>query len=439
MYDHDSSILREHKRLKPIDELKYLGNVIREWGIPTSAYIHIPFCRRRCYYCDFAVSVVGDRKDGSNFSPIQQYIEVLCAEIRHQPRGDQPLKTVFFGGGTPSLLSVRQLHQILTALDQQLGIGADAEISIEMDPGTFDAEKLNGFVAAGVNRVSLGVQGFQDQLLTACGRSHNVADIFTAVDCLKQAGVQNFSLDLISGLPHQSLDHWQQSLSALLEIAPPHVSIYDLIVEPVTAFGRFYQPGEAPLPLEETTAQMYRLAQQTLTMAGYHHYEISNYAKAGYQCQHNLVYWHNSPYYGLGMGAASYLFGTRVTRPRKTREYYEWVESDPDPTQPAEPLTRTDILLETLMLGLRLSEGVNLTDLSQQFGQQIIEPILKCSAPYEQQGWVKITLDPSSDSVTPSLRMRLTDPEGFLFSNTVLAAFFAQMINLEIDESTIWQ
>jgi putative oxygen-independent coproporphyrinogen III oxidase len=403
----------------------------------TSAYIHIPFCRRRCYYCDFAVSVVGDRKDGSNFSPIQHYVEVLCQEIRHQPISDQPLKTVFFGGGTPSLLSVSQLDQILTALDQQLGIATDAEISIEMDPGTFDLEKLKGFVAAGVNRVSLGVQAFQDQLLNACGRSHQVADIFRAVDCLHQGGVENFSLDLISGLPYQSLDHWQQSLSTLLEIAPPHVSIYDLIVEPVTAFGRYYQPGVAPLPPEDITAQMYRFAQQTLTQAGYNHYEISNYAQPGYPCQHNLVYWHNLPYYGLGMGAASYLFGTRFTRPRTTRQYDEWVQTHGCPPKATEALDKTDLLLETLMLGLRLAEGLNLTHLSQQFGDAIIAPILASLAPYEQRGWVKVTLASSSDLVTPAVWVKFTDPEGFLFSNVMLAALFADLINKEEEQGIL--
>ena len=400
-------------------------------AIPTSAYLHIPFCRRRCYYCDFAVSVVGDGKDGNNFSPIQHYVEVLCHEIRSSPIFHQPLKTVFFGGGTPSLLSVSQFNQILTTLNQHFGIASEAEISIEMDPGTFDLNKLNGFVAAGVNRVSLGVQAFQDQLLSACGRSHDVTEIYQAVDTLRQGGIENFSLDLISGLPHQTLDLWQQSLAALLEIAPPHVSIYDLIVEPVTAFGRYYQPGVEPLPPEETTAQMYRLAQQTLTEAGYDHYEISNYAKPGYQCQHNLVYWHNQPYYGLGMGAASYISQTRLTRPRTTREYDQWVQSHPNVSDAAEPLKPTDMLLETLMLGLRLANGVNLTALSQQFGEAIIEPILASLAPYQQQGWVIVTSKPSS------LRIKLSDPEGNLFSNTILAAVFAQIMATEADDNMI--
>ncbi|MGB3536434.1 MAG: radical SAM family heme chaperone HemW [Microcoleaceae cyanobacterium] len=417
--------------MKPTTKFPTLNKSPLREIIPTSAYLHIPFCRRRCYYCDFAVSVVGDRKDGSNFSPIQQYVDVLCEEICHQPIANPPLNTVFFGGGTPSLLSVSQLDQILTTLDRQFGIASEAEISMEIDPATFDLNKLNGFMTAGINRVSLGVQAFQDELLAACGRSHNCQEIYQAVDTLKQGGIDNFSLDLISGLPHQSLEHWQQSLAAVLEITPPHISIYDLIVEPVTAFGRYYQPGVAPLPPEETTAQMYRLAQQTLTDAGYQHYEISNYAKPGYQCQHNLVYWHNSPYYGLGMGAASYVGGTRLTRPRTTRQYYEWVHSDRHRQKATEPLDPIDILLETLMLGLRLAEGVDLTHLSQQFGDSIVEPILASLVPYQQRGWVIVTLDRDRTAATSSIGIKLSDPEGFLFSNTILADIFAQMSSEE--------
>ena len=400
--------------------------------VPTAAYIHIPFCRRRCYYCDFAVFVVGDHKDGSNSNSIQHYVEVLCTEIRQQPRWSQPLKTVFFGGGTPSLLSASQVYQILKLVDQQFGIASDAEISMEMDPGTFDLEKLNAVVSAGVNRVSLGVQAFQDRLLTVAGRSHNTQDIFTAIDHLHQAQVNNFSLDLISGLPHQTLEDWQQSLQAIIEIDPPHLSVYDLIVEPVTAFGRYYQPGETPLPSETTTADMYRQAQSTLTQAGYHHYEISNYAQPGFACQHNLVYWQNRPYYGLGMGAASYLQRCRLTRPRTTQKYYDWVQSDPNPTLETDHQTSLDILLETLMLGLRLSTGVSLTPLSQQFGEDITQEILNCLLPYQQQGWVTITTDSTLDTEI----IQLTDPEGFLFSNTVLATLFSHLSHIELDCST---
>jgi oxygen-independent coproporphyrinogen-3 oxidase len=394
----------------------------------TAAYLHIPFCRRRCYYCDFAISIVGDQPplarlqatdEYREYGTIAQYVDFLCQEIQTTPSGGQPLKTVFFGGGTPSLLTVKQLEQILTLLDRRFGIAADAEISMEMDPGTFDRDKLQGYVAAGINRVSLGVQAFQAELLAACGRTHTPEDIAWAIDLIHQTNLQNFSLDLISGLPHQTLENWQESLEAAITLAPPHLSIYDLTVEPGTAFDRWYQPGTAPLPTDAMTAQMYRLAQQILTDAGYEHYEISNYARSGFQCQHNRVYWENKPYYGFGMGAASYLQQQRFTRPRKRSDYYQWVQEfiaagkiDCSPTPP------TEMLLDTLMVGLRLAEGLSLTQLESQFGKAIVQDILACLQPHQQKGWVQIT-DRSRDA-----RIQLTDPEGFLFSNVVLSDLF---------------
>lgn len=416
--------------------------------LPSSAYIHIPFCRRRCYYCDFPVSVVGDRKNGSNSPTIAQYVEVLCQEISTVSRNSQPLTTIFFGGGTPSLLSVSQLSQILGVLDRQLGTAADAEISLEIDPGTFTLEQLQGYQAAGVNRVSLGVQAFQDELLQRCGRSHTVSDIHAAVHTIHQVGIDNFSLDLISGLPHQTLEQWQASLEAAVALLPAHLSCYDLIVEAGTPFGRYYQAGEQPLPTDETAAQMYRCAQQILTQAGYEHYEISNYARPGYQCRHNRVYWENRAFYGFGMGAASYLDGVRLTRPRKTQEYRDWVRSllqsnsvtsppcnhlpDSD-SSPASglPMAEHEFLLETLMLGLRLAEGLSLRRLTETFGQARLQQIWHCLRPYHQQGWVEIvdsdgetTLMPGEEELPIAGSLRLTDPEGFLFSNTVLASLF---------------
>jgi oxygen-independent coproporphyrinogen-3 oxidase len=195
---------------------------------PSSAYVHIPFCRRRCYYCDFPVSVVGDKANGSTSGTIEQYVEVLCQEIEATPRLGCSLETVFFGGGTPSLLAVEQLGRILDTLIQRFGIAAGAEVSMEMDPGTFSLEQLKGYQDAGVNRVSLGVQAFQDELLDICGRSHKSIDIFTAVDILRQVEIPDFSLDLISGLPHQTLEQWQASLETAINIAPTHISSYDL-------------------------------------------------------------------------------------------------------------------------------------------------------------------------------------------------------------------
>jgi oxygen-independent coproporphyrinogen-3 oxidase len=412
-------------------------------GIPTAAYIHIPFCRRRCYYCDFPISVVGDRARGEDSGAIAQYVDILCQEITTTPNLGQSLETVFFGGGTPSLLSVAQLEQILDQLNRQFGMTATAEISIEMDPGTFDLPHIRGYKAAGVNRVSLGVQAFQSELLAACGRTHTTTDINAAVDLMHQVDLLNFSLDLISGLPHQTLEHWQASLQTAIDLASPHLSIYDLTVEPMTAFGRWYRPGEQPLPSEEMTAHMYRLAQQTLAGAGYEHYEISNYAKPGYQCRHNRVYWENRPYYGFGMGAASYVQGQRFTRPRKRREYFQWVQDliNAGGQIDCSITSATEMLLDTLMLGLRLAEGLDVRMLGDRFGKQTSHQILTCLYPYYQKGWVEI-LDRNTQPIPyPNIelnsipdedqigiaRIRFTDPAGFLFSNVMLTSLFEKL------------
>jgi putative oxygen-independent coproporphyrinogen III oxidase len=388
-------------------------------SLASSAYVHIPFCRRRCFYCDFPISVVGDRQRGETSVTISKYVDILCQEIDITPIFGQPLKTVFFGGGTPSLLSIEQLQKILTTLDKRFGIMAGAEISMEVDPGTFDLAHIKGYSSVGVNRVSLGVQAFQEELLKVAGRSHSIKDIFAAVDLIHQVEIPEFSIDLISGLPHQSLDQWQDSLDKAVKLAPTHISIYDLTVEPGTAFGRYYKPGDNPLPTDETTVKMYQMGQQILTAAGYEHYEISNYAKPGHQCQHNRVYWENRPYYGFGMGAASYVEGKRFTRPRKTQEYYQWVQEliANNGVIDWEITPKQDVLLETLMLGLRLAEGVSLTVLTEEFGEEKIQEIHHCLQPYFEQDLVQVT----------SGRLRLTDPQGFLFSNVVLADLFSKL------------
>ena len=411
---------------------------VGNYCIPSSAYVHIPFCRRRCYYCDFPISVVGDGKKGDNFSPIQEYVEIVCQDVNITKSFCQPLKTIFFGGGTPSLLSVNQLSLILDSLEKKFGIVANAEISIEMDPGTFDLEQVQGYQSLGVNRVSLGVQGFQDDLLKICGRSHNVSDIYKAVNILHQAGIINFSIDLISGLPHQTLEQWQTSLEIGIALSPTHISSYDLVVEPITAFGRHYKPGHTPLPTDEIAAQMYRMAQQLISNSGYEHYEISNYAKRGYQCSHNRVYWENHPYYGFGMGAASYLEGQRFTRPRTRKKYYQWVLSFQGYSLDNQGIKASsqDFLLETLMLRFRLAEGVHLSKLSREFGQKTLENLLIYLHPYQQLGWVELinqngVATPFSDNQKLPIEgyLRLTDPEGFLFSNTVLSTLFSKISN----------
>lgn len=385
------------------------------FSIPTAAYVHIPFCRRRCFYCDFPVYVTGPGVTGEASHTISQYVDSICHEISITPTFSQPLKTVFFGGGTPSLLSAKQLEQILSSLEQRFAMEPKIEISMEIDPGTFDLARIQGYKSAGVNRVSLGVQTFTPELLKTAGRSHSVEDIFAAIDIVNQVEIPEFSIDLISGLPHQSIEQWQNSLTKGVEIAPTHISIYDLTIEPGTVFGRYYQAGDHPLPADEITVKMYELGQEILTGAGYEHYEISNYAKPGHECKHNRGYWQNLAYYGFGMGATSYIEGKRFSRPRRIQEYYQWLNNGA--IIDVEVICVDEELLETIMLGMRLAEGLNLGVLVEKFGHQRVETIQKCLQPYVIPGWVKLTTD----------RLCLTDPQGFLFSNVVLGDLFAKL------------
>jgi oxygen-independent coproporphyrinogen-3 oxidase len=384
----------------------------------TSVYIHIPFCRRRCFYCDFPIFVLGNHTNPGTFPPVVEYVEILQAEISRSQGTGKPLETIFFGGGTPSLLPVELLGAILDNLAKKFDFTADIEISMEIDPATFSLEQLQGYVRAGVNRVSLGVQAFQESLLQVSGRSHTVKDIDQAVELIQRVGIANYSLDLISGLPQQTLADWENSLEKAIELQPTHLSCYDLVLEAVTPFGKQYQPGQKPLPDDETTARMYSLASEKLALAGYQHYEISNYAKPGYQCQHNRVYWENRPYYGFGMGAASYLNQQRFTRPRKSQEYFAWVKEGC--VIDVEKNSFTDNLLETLMLGLRLAEGVDLQAIEANFGWEIKKTLLEVLEPHRRRNWVIF----NGDS-----RVRLSDPEGFLFSNLVLTDLFDQLGN----------
>jgi putative oxygen-independent coproporphyrinogen III oxidase len=416
-----------HPKIGAFEVSKAAGEL--SFDRPTAAYVHIPFCRRRCFYCDFPISVVGDkpplsRQSGQSeagFGTIAEYVDLLCQEIRTTPVMSRSLATVFLGGGTPSLLTVPQLEQILETIDRRFGIDASAEISMEIDPDTVDLDRLRGYRSAGINRISLGAQAFQTELLTACGRTHTPEDIYAAVEAIHQVGVTNFSLDLISGLPHLTVDRWQDSLRQAIDLHPTHLSVYDLTVEPGTAFDRWYTPGADPLPSDETTAQMYRIAQDILTQAGYQHYEISNYARSGYACQHNCVYWENRSYYGFGMAAASYTNGQRFTRPRKRREYYQWVQTlvEQNGAIDCPIVSQDERLLDTLMVGLRLAEGLSINGLIRQFGEAIVSQVLDCLKPYQRQGWVILKGDRSCPQ-----RLRLTDPEGFLFSNVVLTSLF---------------
>ncbi|KAJ6375428.1 hypothetical protein OIU77_000417 [Salix suchowensis] len=326
---------------------------------PTSAYIHLPFCRKRCHYCDFPIVALGSTNPTDNDPRISNYIELLQREIV-STRSDfdtiPPLETVFFGGGTPSLVSPRMVLSILDTLRVKFGVCEGAEISMEMDPGTFDCRKVKDLMGMGVNRVSLGVQAFQEELLKSCGRAHGVKEVYEAIEILGSCGVENWSVDLISSLPHQTPQMWEESLRLTIEARPKHVSVYDLQVEQGTKFGVLYTPGEFPLPCETQSAEFYQMASRMLTDVGYRHYEISSYCEDGYECKHNYTYWKNKPFYAFGLGSASYLNGKRFSRPRKMKEYMGYVENLENGLVNCfgnNHVDAKDLAVDTVMLSLR--------------------------------------------------------------------------------------
>ena len=379
---------------------------------PKSLYLHIPFCKRRCFYCDFAITTGGENLK-------QQYVDVLCQEIRltiAQIPPVETLQTIFFGGGTPSLLSVNQIAQILGTISQYFAIASDADISLEVNPGTVTIDSLQGYRSLGINRISLGAQAFQQELLDVCGRGHGVTEIYEAVEAIKKAGFENFSLDLISGLPNQSMTDWQDSLKSAIALQPNHLSIYDLTIEEGTAFNKRYQAGDKPLPTEAHTVAMYLEAHELLPSAGYEHYEISNYAQPSYQSRHNLTYWHNQPFYGMGMGATSYINRQRIDRPQKMRAYLDaialWQTEGIGFTAPI--LSDSEELMDTLLQGLRLAEGLSLKSLQKTYGLALCDRAIKCLEKYIETGWVKFI-----DS-----QIFLTAPDGWLFSDVAIADLY---------------
>lgn len=368
--------------------------------LPRAAYVHVPFCRTHCRYCDFAVTVGTE-------ALIERYVEALIAEIELTPGARQGLTSLYFGGGTPSLLTPGQLERVLLALDRQFALAPTAEISLEANPGTFDRAQLSAYRSLGINRLSLGVQAFQEPLLRMAGRSHGVREVYGAIDCAVAAGFDNFNLDVMYGLPHQTIADWVATLDIAVAARPAHISLYDLILEEATPFGRRYRPGEAPLPSDEETVEMYLRAVETLTGAGYEHYEIANFARPGRRCAHNLVYWHNGAHYGIGCGATGYVHCQRIERPRRLKDYFDWVALGEFNT--VDPPSRAEELTDTLLFGLRLIEGFLVADLEERFGPGTIRAVLEQLKPAQQKGWL----------VFDGLRLRLAFPDGVLYSNEV--------------------
>ena len=389
----------------------------RSWP-PRSAYLHIPFCHRRCFYCDFAVVPLGDHADGANSGSIAGYLELLLGEIAAAPAGP-PLATVYVGGGTPSMLTPAQVGSLLAALGTHFGLAPGAEISLEMDPASFDGPRLAGYLAAGVNRVSLGGQSFNDAVLARLGRRHRSTDLLQAASRLHQArqggDLASWSLDLIQGLPEQGLAAWRQQLAQAVALAPPHLSIYDLIIEPGTVFAWRQGRGELELPDADLGADLMELTAQALQAAGYGHYEISNFALPGHASRHNRVYWSGAGWWGFGLGATSAPWGQRLARPRTRAAYAEWLaESHPASRGTQAPGLPFD---ERLLVGLRRREGVRLADLAGQAGVTSAElgDLLGRWQPFRERGLL----------LQEGPRWRLSDPEGLALSNGVLRELVA--------------
>jgi len=409
----------------------------------SSVYVHLPFCRRRCYYCDFPVSIVGDKgasRSTAVYDGMATYVDRVCSEIRNQrvsaqSQGDAPttpLRTVYFGGGTPSLVPPALIERILRALDERFGLYRGAggtEVTMECDPGTFDRKRLQEYVGLGVNRVSVGVQTFDAALLASLGRAHTLSDVHQALEDIHALGgsgiggvsIQSFSIDLISGLPGQAMSTWENSVAQAVRCEAPHVSMYDLVVEPRTSFGRWAAKGTLLLPPDSTAAEMYRVGSSILRSEGYDHYEISNYALPGHECAHNQTYWTRSPYYGFGVGAASYVQGRRVERPRTLPAYYAWLEeltADREAENTESMEEEEDALLETLMLSLRTSKGISFHALQAEFGDDLASAVRKSLARFAPH-WVHLDDE----------RASLTDPEGMLFSNDVISSAIAECVH----------
>jgi oxygen-independent coproporphyrinogen-3 oxidase len=349
-----------------------------------SLYVHIPFCRSKCSYCDFN-SYAGLE------SLIEPYVGALLAEMALWREATQHMDvaSVFLGGGTPSLLSLAEVERIMTTIRQRFRLADDAEVSFEANPGTVDCLHLQRLRSLGVNRLSLGVQSFHDDELATLGRIHTSAEAREAYDTARRAGFDNVNLDLIYGLPHQTMAAWQDTLREAVALRPDHLSLYSLTLEEGTPLADDVARSRLPRPDADLAADMYLWAEDALAAAGYQHYEISNWALPSRQCRHNLAYWLNEPYLGLGAGAHSCFGGFRFANVKDPHRYIPLVEESAQGNgRPAEVLapflaglrhiasaeqvTTARAIAETVVLGLRLVEGLRLKEFSRRFGQELI-------------------------------------------------------------------
>ena len=338
-----------------------------------SLYLHIPFCHTRCHYCDFNTY--------AGILPLREpYVQALLIEIElagtlAQHINGQPrrARTIFFGGGTPSLLSVEQTTRLLNACRNAFAVDEDAEVTLEANPGTLSQEQLLGLRAAGVNRLSMGAQSFDAELLHILGRIHSPEEIRHALHNARAAGFTSINLDLMFGLPEQTMQHWRETLDQALDLRPEHLSLYSLIIEEGTPFYTWTQEGRIIPGDEDLCADMYEYADERLQAAGYENYEISNWALPGHQCSHNLTYWHNLPYLGMGAGAYSCFGGRRFSNVCAPLEYIRLLRAHQCPEAESETVGRAQEMSETAFLGLRTAIGIHLPTFEQRFGESFAQ------------------------------------------------------------------
>ena len=351
----------------------------QQWGL----YIHIPFCRQKCFYCDFPSFAGRERYEAD-------YTDALCRELAvqgvlYREKWGSP-RTIYMGGGTPSLLPIGLLAKILQAIADVFGDAAEGEFTVECNPGTVDAAKLRALRAGGVNRLSFGVQTFDDTLLKKIGRIHTGAQAREAMALARTAGFQNVSMDLIYGLPGESLAKLERDLEAMVALEPEHISIYGLQLEEGTAFAKMQEMGRLMLPDDDTVERMYDTMTAFLPAHGYARYEISNFAKPGFESRHNLSYWQDVPYLGVGAAAHSYLEGQRYENVREIPAYIEGIRTGKGVRRQEEAMTREIAMEEFAFLALRTARGIDRARFERRFGVPLEAVYADAIAKLKRQG-----------------------------------------------------
>ena len=372
---------------------------------PTSAYVHIPFCTQICYYCDFSKVFIKNQ-------PVDSYLEHLLEEF--QSYDIQKLRTLYIGGGTPTALSASQLEVLLKGLTKNLDLSVLEELTIEANPGDLDADKIAVLKNSAVNRVSLGVQTFDDKMLKKIGRSHLEKDIYENIDRLKLAGFDNISIDLIYALPGQTMEQVKENVAKAIGLDIPHMSLYSLILENHTVFMNRMRRGKLPLPKEELEAEMFEYIIAELERAGFEHYEISNFSKPSFESRHNLMYWDNAEYYGIGAGASGYVNGVRYKNHGPIRHYLNAVEEG-NARITEEYLSQKEQMEEEMFLGLRKKSGVSMARFEEKFGRSFDGLYGEIVKDLVQQGLMQIEGD----------RVRMTK-RGLFLGDTVAERFILE-------------